>query len=849
MYLSSDLFLGRSNSIIALLVNRSGVIVEYNNCAKGFWGDTAFPADLSGLFSSQECKILMEQLERLFNERPLNINTGKVTRVDWVEWQLINQNAEKYGLLTLPKDRFTCINNQARQEIELFHSLTQTIPAFLFRFSLNTLGEMSFLYFARGRQTHFLLNENRVGRAEGFIQENVHPDDIPDFFKSIIESAKTLTTWKQTVRIKSIDNTYRWAEGMANPELQANGDVEWSGVMFDIHELMNTRQMLEEMATAGDIGYWEFYPATNELYWTEQTRRIHEVPDNFLPDVNNALEFYKPGVSRETINKAFFEALNEGKPFDVECEIITYKGKHIWVRAKGKVELNEGDTVKMSGIFQNITKEMHNRETIRYNQWLYQSSFLNSPAALIQTNDAGEVINVNGLAMSMFGYSNKEFLKQTRYTLFSNEENKLTEYIEQRRLTGEKKAVLIGIKKDGTKFPVEVLSVMFQDIDGNILINKALLDLSDQFRIEQIIKEKSVALDRIFNESIDAICSCDTNGVFLSMSRSSIKNWGYRPEEMIGRPFMDFVIPEDHQSTRDIFARIRAGYEVRSFKNRYIHKNGSIVINEWSAKYDALTGHVYAIGRDVTEFHKVQSEKELLMRELISSNQDLRQFTYITSHNLRAPIANLIGLLELLKMTEHTPEELQDIYQGLSKTGEQINKTISDLNEILVIRDKTNIDKEWIEIPEILEKVKKQVSIALKKAEVSWNYDFSQFSQIWFNRTYLESILLNLVTNALKYRSPNRPLEIYISISQKEGKSLLTFRDNGQGLDTRRYADRLFGLYQRFHINDDSKGLGLYLVKTQIEALGGSIEAEGKEDEGLTFRLSFVGVPPKKADS
>lgn len=202
----------------------------------------------------------------------------------------------------------------------------------------------------------------------------------------------------------------------------------------------------------------------------------------------------------------------------------------------------------------------------------------------------------------------------------------------------------------------------------------------------------------------------------------------------------------------------------------------------------------------------------------------------------------------MLDIADHSPEELEAIYEGLRKSGEQINETIADLNEILVIRDKTSTEKEWLDLPEMLDKVKKQVSIALEKADVSWYFDFQQWPKLWFNRTYLESILLNLVTNSLKYRSPKWPLEIHIGMTRKEGKSILTFRDNGQGLDTKRYADRLFGLYQRFHNNADSKGLGLYLVKTQIEALGGSIQAEGKEDEGLTFQLSFVGTAPQESE-
>jgi signal transduction histidine kinase len=227
------------------------------------------------------------------------------------------------------------------------------------------------------------------------------------------------------------------------------------------------------------------------------------------------------------------------------------------------------------------------------------------------------------------------------------------------------------------------------------------------------------------------------------------------------------------------------------------------------------------------------------MYELIGSNQDLRQFTYITSHNLRAPIANLIGLLELLDYKNQSEEELNDIYLGLKKSGEQLHETISDLNEILIVRNKARTDKEWLRLDELIERLQQQVSCALEKEKVVWQFDFQQFPRLWFNRTYLEGILLNLITNSLKYRSNKRTLTIRIGMDKVGEELRLTFQDNGQGLDTERYKDRLFGLYQRFHNNTDSKGLGLFLAKTQLEALGGRIEAEGKVDEGLTLRLYF----------
>jgi signal transduction histidine kinase len=138
-----------------------------------------------------------------------------------------------------------------------------------------------------------------------------------------------------------------------------------------------------------------------------------------------------------------------------------------------------------------------------------------------------------------------------------------------------------------------------------------------------------------------------------------------------------------------------------------------------------------------------------------------------------------------------------------------------------------------------IDNVLKQLSIAVDDNTVKINYEFSNAPFVLFTPAYLESILLNLFTNAIKYQSPKRKLKIDIVSSNVDDFVILKFKDNGIGIDTEKYKDKLFKLYQRFHDNPDGKGLGLYLVKSQLEALGGSISIESKVDKGTTFIIKF----------
>ena len=140
---------------------------------------------------------------------------------------------------------------------------------------------------------------------------------------------------------------------------------------------------------------------------------------------------------------------------------------------------------------------------------------------------------------------------------------------------------------------------------------------------------------------------------------------------------------------------------------------------------------------------------------------------------------------------------------------------------------------------ELFQKVSSQVSNLIDEVDPAIEHNFTADAFINFNRAYLESIFLNLLTNAIKYRSDNRKLSLKVTMQEYESKTVVTFQDNGIGIDLEKCRSKVFGLYQRFHNYPDSKGLGLYLVKSQIEALGGNIEIESVVDTGTTFTLTF----------
>lgn len=318
---------------------------------------------------------------------------------------------------------------------------------------------------------------------------------------------------------------------------------------------------------------------------------------------------------------------------------------------------------------------------------------------------------------------------------------------------------------------------------------------------------------------------------------------GYDSNEIIGKSPNIFKGPNsDSQEYSKLVSAIKNKKESQVETISYTKNNEEYWVNfSMLPVYnsDGELSHWVSIQRDITEQKKQEVEKEQLIRELTQNNKDLQQFSYITSHNLRAPLSNLTGLLNLMEDIPIENEELKEILDGFHKSTHLLNDTINDLVKVIIIKDNPSIEKENLMLKDVFEDVFSQLDFLIGLHKPIIKFNFEEVSFLNTNKSYLESILLNLLTNAIKYKSETRKLKIHITANQIDDNVILIFKDNGIGINLERNRDKIFGLYQRFHDHPDSKGLGLYLVKSQVETMGGTINLESKVDVGTTFMLTF----------
>jgi PAS domain S-box-containing protein len=244
--------------------------------------------------------------------------------------------------------------------------------------------------------------------------------------------------------------------------------------------------------------------------------------------------------------------------------------------------------------------------------------------------------------------------------------------------------------------------------------------------------------------------------------------------------------------------------------------------------------------QEKAELIHAENQLRLLNNELLDTNVQLRQYSYIVSHNLRAPVANILGCINLYNEEDPADSRNEELINGLKISANSVDNILRDLNKILNIKENVFRQFEVIQFQEIFDFVLENLKNEISKIPRILDIDFSEATEIKAFKPYMVSVFQNLISNAFKYRAADRDLKLKIKSSTLSGKLILTISDNGRGIDLEKHGSKLFKLYSRLHTDVPGTGLGLTMVQEQVRVMGGNIQIESKEGEGTTFMLTFT---------
>ena len=417
----------------------------------------------------------------------------------------------------------------------------------------------------------------------------------------------------------------------------------------------------------------------------------------------------------------------------------------------------------------------------------------------------------------------------------------------------KKDFALTDAKNNRRNFNTTFFPVINKSTGNSIGVCIQLKEITENEKAKKELLSLKNFYQKILNNLPTDIAVLDKDYNYLFINPQAISNRETR-EWLIGKNDYDYAdlknIKSDFADRRkNIFNDVVITGITRSFEDLHIQNDGKnvYILRKYYPVYndkkelEMMLGY----GLDITSIKESElaakhSEEELRLAntKLQKNYSQLMQYSYIVSHNLRAPIANLVGLSSFFQDTGHEKNNM--IIQHIKESSERIDEILKDLNSILAIKEELNQSFEEISLLNIIDQVKSDLKNEIKDSDTSINLNFDRIDKINSIHSFINSIFYNLMSNSIKYRDKNKKCIIAINSSINDGIITIKFSDNGIGIDLTKNKDKVFGLYKRFHKDvAEGTGVGLHLIKEQIESLGGNIKIESALGEGTTFTIEL----------
>ncbi len=361
------------------------------------------------------------------------------------------------------------------------------------------------------------------------------------------------------------------------------------------------------------------------------------------------------------------------------------------------------------------------------------------------------------------------------------------------------------------------------------------MDINKQLELYQFEKLNQA----LFNNHPDAIYILDLEGNFTMVNEVVCQITGLEREQIIGKSFEPLVRAEDLAATIERFLMAIKDMPQR-YETAIITKEGVkyIDITNFPLKVDNEIVAIFGIAKDITEKKQKEHELEKYANLLKAQNAELEVFRKIIAHDMRSPVAKAIGLARLLEENKIPDEKVDGVKYYLRKTVESIDTMVRDLNEVISLKYKGMEFKTDVVINDLLNRFVALFSNEIKKLNASVTIKAAPDLSVSTIGAYLESIIRNLISNALKYHSKNRPIEIVIEAAATYDGVEISVKDNGIGMDLTKVSGDIFKMHKRFAPDlAEGNGLGLYIVQQQVKLLNGNITVESKPDQGTTFKV------------
>ncbi len=643
-------------------------------------------------------------------------------------------------------------------------------------------------------------------------------------------------------------------------------------------DLRLTRELLEETGRVARVGGWEVDLATSKVSWTPVTRLIHDVPEDFVPNLHEGINFYKEGESREMISLAVQQAIKDGTPWNIDLQIVTARDNVVWVRTIGKAIQENGVTVKLMGTFQDIDSEkIAELDAAAAKKLLMDVFHASSEVSVIATDTEGTITVFNSGAEKMLGYTAAEMIgKQSPALIHVPEELEshsrevsaefgypvtgFQTMVARAERYGSEKKSWTYLCKDGDTRWVELVVTPIRDLEHVTIGYLGIaLDVTEKRRIEIELNNERSRLTAFVKHTPAAVAMLDRDLVYLAVSNRWVQEFKREESEVIGqshyRLFEQMITPESYVWHR----KVLDGEVVGKQEEKLMFPDGdepqyiSWEMRPWYL-YDGEIGGMMVMSQNVTGMVRRREELQVAKTQAEEASRTKSEFLANMSHEIRTPLNGVIGFTDLVLKTKLTDTQ----NQYLTIVNQSANALLGIINDILdfskIEAGKLELDLERTDIYELASQATDIITYQIQKKglELLLNVDAELPRFVYADSVRLQQVLVNLLGNASKFTDTGE-IELKISaLERAEGQTTIRFevRDTGIGIHT----DKQAKIFEAFSQEDSSTtkkyggtGLGLTISNKLLGLMGSTLQLRSKLGEGSTFYFDVV-FPSEKGE-
>ena len=784
----------------------------------------------------------------------------------------------------------------------------------------------------------------------------VHPDDVEvtESIKTTIVDGKEVFTFENRYICK--DGTVKWLSWSSRPYPE-------EGIMFGVardvtmlknaeYELKKNEALLNEAQKITKLGSWNFDFRNDVLTWSDGLYDVFGVDRDTFKETHGSFLSLIDEDDRERSQKVSRHTQKTGEPFHILYRITTPKGERRQIEEYGFAEKDDlGNIVRLYGTAQDVTERIEIQEQMLNSDRIFR--YASDMLCILGYDGFFKV--VNPAWTKILGWSEEELLSKPYKDFVHPDDLNLTRHENERVLNGEgsldfenrylckdgsyrwlswksfpftkeqkvyavvrdvtkQKEIAQGLVRLSTAVEQNPASIVITDLDGSIeYVNPAFTNLTgytaeearganpnilksgrqtadfyenlwktitsgnvwkgefhnrkkngelyweraiiapvkggdgniiNYLAIKEDITElrektEKIEESELYHRSLiqtipDMVIVFDKDGKFLDIKYSDEKNLMMTPSKFLGKSVEEIMPDEVTKQQMLATKQCLTEQTVVSFDYSLQLNGETRYFNSRNVAFGE--DKVIATIRDITDYQENLDRIKQLLSTQEKQNEKLLNFTHIVSHNLRSHTANMQGILSLLKMDE--PEIFNNPYVDLIKTSaENLNETIANLNEVLDMSFGEPDEKRSVNLHKTVDKAIKSISTLAQDAGVSLYNEIEEEIIVESIPAYLDSIVLNILTNGIKFHRPNVDSYVKVTCTIQDSFIAIAFEDNGVGVDLSLHREKLFHMYKTFHGHVESKGLGLFITKNQVEVMGGYIDVTSEVNKGTTFTI------------